>query len=119
MTGLQIYNMASAMLYEDTGTNIKEERYSVHFLNRLIAEAYMVEQNMREAEGSELLTEIPWVDTIEQEIPYHEQMLRTAFVYGLAMHYWQEELDTYQAETCKAEYLAALNDCRQGVWVSI
>ena len=56
MTGLQIYNMASAMLYEDTGTNIKEERYSVHFLNRLIAEAYPVEQNMREAEGSELLT---------------------------------------------------------------
>ncbi len=119
MTGLQIYNLASAMLYEDTGTNLPEERYTVHFLNRIIAETFMLENNMRESEGKELLTKIPWVERIEEEIPYHEEILRTVFVYALAEHYWTEELDTYQADLNRARYLNAINECKRGVWVTL
>lgn len=119
MTGLQIYNLAKAKLYEDTGINIPEERYSVHFLNQTLAETFSVENNIRESNGEELLNSIPWITKIEDEIPYHEELTRTAFVYAVAEHYWQEELDTYQAEVCHGRYLQAVNDCKRGIWVTL
>ncbi|MBR0081553.1 MAG: hypothetical protein IJP98_02300 [Clostridia bacterium] len=119
MTGLQICNMAAAFLYNSASVKTDEGRFSVHFLNRLIAETFGTENSMRESEGREPLASIPWIDGLEKTIDYHDELLRTAFVYGLAAHYWQEELDTYQAERYTAMYINAVNECKRGVWVTI
>lgn len=119
MTGLKISNMAKAFLYDDANAGNEDEKYTVAFLNRIIAETFNVENSIRAAKGQIVLEGIPYIEGLEKDIPYDEQMLRTAFVYALAAHYWQEELDSYQAATCQAMYERAVSDLKRAVWVSL
>lgn len=122
MTGLQIAKAASAQLFagfDDDKTTTENGRYTMHVINRMIAEAFGVENSIRESEGEERLHQIPFITDLNAEIPYHDELLRTAFVYGMAAEYWQNEQEPYQAETCRTLFREALNNCKRGVWETL
>lgn len=119
MTGNEIYKMAIAFLYEDSGKNPKVQNYSVSFLNRMLAEAFRTENSIREQEGTEQLKKIPFLKDLSEDVPYHDEITRSAFVYGIAAHMYAEEQDNYRAEVCRAEYKQALNNSERGVWVEL
>lgn len=116
MTGFDIYTAAAATLYTDTGKNVADEKFTVQFLNRIMQETLSCENSIREASGEELLTAAPVIHTLDQAIPYHDDLTRTAFVYELASLYQQEELDAYQASYYHGMYLQAVHDAKKGVW---
>lgn len=119
MTGFDIYTNASATLFIDTGKNVKDEQFTVRFLNILLQESLPYENNLREFNGEDKLTAAPVLTNLDESIPYHDEITRLAFPYGLAALYQQEELDAYQASTYRQQYLMALNDTKKGIWVEV
>lgn len=116
MTGFEIYTNASATMFIDTGKNVKDEQFTVRFLNILMQETLPYENNLREFKGLEKLTGAPVITTLDESIPYQDEITRLAMPYGLASLYQQEELDAYQASVYRQQYLVALNDLKKGIW---
>lgn len=119
MTGFEIYKRASATMYVDVGKNIKEEKFTVAYLNTMLQETLPVENNLREFYGEELLAKSQVINTLDDEIHYHDEILAGALPYALAALYQQEELDAYHASVYQQRYERAINDCKKGIWVTI
>lgn len=113
MTGQQIYETASAFLYEKDNEDADSKTFAVNFLNILLQEALPYENAVRRRAGKEQLETAPVLAELTEQIDYCDQITRAALPYGLASWYFQEALDNFQAENYRSKYLAALDDARK------
>lgn len=116
MTGKALYILASSTLYEGENEDLDSKKFSVPFLNILLQEALNVENSIREAEGAELLGQAPLLQSLDDDIPYHDEVVRVAFPYGLAWQYRQEAMDNYWATIYRNLYTEALQNATKFVW---
>lgn len=119
MTGKDLYILASSTLYEGDGEDLDSKKFSVPFLNILLQEALPVENGLREAEGAEKLGQAPLLQSLEEDIPYHDRLLRVAIPYGLAWQYRQEAMDNYWATIYRNLFTEALDKLTICNWVEI
>lgn len=119
MTGFDIYSTAQATMFVDTGKNVADERFTVRHLNTVLQELLPLENNLREAEGMELLPAAPIIQSLDVEIPYRDSITRGCIPYALAALYQQDELDNYQAERYHNLYLMACENAKKGIWVNV
>ena len=113
MTGQEIYETASAFLYEKDNEDAESKNFSVPFLNLLLQECLETEHTIRVFNGEEPLT------SLDETIAYADAITRVALPYGVAAQFFQEALDNFQAENYRAKYIAALNDARKLAFVPI
>lgn len=119
MTGQEIYEAASAFLYEADGEDAESKRYSVPFLNLLLQECLEVENSIRISKGLEPLETAQKIETLSDEIIYSDSITRVALPYGVAAQFFQEAMDNFQPENYRAKYIAALNEARRLVFVDV
>ena len=113
MTGQNIYETASAFLYEADGEDLDSKKFSVAFLNVLLQEALPVENSIRRALGETELSSAPYLTALTDTIPYDDSITRIALPYGVASYLFQEAMNNYQAENYRAKCISALNDARK------
>jgi len=119
MTGQDIYEYASAFLYERDGDDSDSKHFAVKFLNILLQECLEVENSIRKFNGDDLLETAPRLTSLAQTIDYDDSITVTALPYGLAAFYFQEATDNYQAENYRAKYLAALQSAAKYTFTDI
>ncbi len=119
MTGKDLYILASSTLYEGENDDLDSKKFSVPFLNILLQEALPVENSIRKAEGAELLGCAPLLSSLDEEIPYHDSILRTALPYGLAWQYRVEAMDNYWAAVYRNLFETALQSVAVFNWVEL
>ena len=119
MTGQEIYETASAFLYEADGEDAESKKYSVPFLNLLLQECLETENSIRISEGLEPLETAQKITSLDENIIYADSITRVALPYGVAAQFFQEAMDNFQAENYRAKYIAALNEARKLVFVDI
>jgi len=108
MTGQDIYEYASAFLYERDGDDADSKHFAVKFLNILLQECLEVENSIRAFNDKALLATAPRLTSLTENIDYDNAITVSALPYGLAAFYFQEATDNFQAENYRAKYLAAL-----------
>ncbi len=113
MTGQEIYETASAFLYEADGEDAESKKYSVPFLNLLLQECLETENSIRRHEGRALLAAAQKIASLDETIDYADAITRVALPYGVAAQFFQEAMDNFQAENYRAKYVSALNDARK------
>ena len=113
MTGQEIYETASAFLYEADGEDAESKKYSVPLLNLLLQECLETENSIRRHEGRALLAAAQKIETLDETITYADAITRVALPYGVAAQFFQEAMDNFQAENYRAKYVSALNDARK------
>ena len=119
MTGQEIYETASAFLYEADNEAAERKRYSVPFLNLLLQECLETENSIRISEGLEPLETAQKITSLDDNIIYADSITRVALPYGVAAQFFQEAMDNFQAENYRAKYIAALSEARKLVFVDI
>lgn len=119
MTGQEIYEIASSFLYERDGDDSDSKHFAVNFINILLQEALPYENSNRLADGAEELIEAPFIASLADTIPYVDSITRTAIPYGLASFFFQEAMDTFQAENYRNKYLGALADASKYSFTTI
>lgn len=113
MTGQQIYELASAFLYEKDGEDADSKFHAVNFLNNLMAETFCCENSIREYKGKELLDEPPFISSLDETIPYQFELTRTALPYGLAAIYFAEAMDNYHEALYRNKYSLAVEEAHK------
>lgn len=117
MTVHDIIRTALAGEYENIENDTEAVQHSIEVLNVLLADCFEAEQNSREAEGKELLTEIPVVHTLSDEVHYNPMMLRYVLPYGIEWKYAEQNLDAERALRYQAMYEDAKHRAGGGVWL--
>ena len=108
MTGQQIYEAASAFLYERDMEDLDSKHFSIPFLNLLLQECLEVENSIRKFNEEPELDRAQELLELDETIVYDDTITRGALPYGLASFFFQEATDNFQAENYRARYLAAL-----------
>ena len=117
MTVQDIIRTALAGEYEDIENDTDAVRHSVTWMNTLLADCYQAEQNSRERDGRELLTEIPTVTALTDEVPYNAVLLRYTLPYGIEWKYAEQNLDMERALQYRSMYEDAKHIAGGAVWL--
>lgn len=113
MTGQDIYEIASSMIYERSGEDADSQEFSVPFLNITLQECLDVENSIRRYKGRAVLIEAPYITALSETIDYDGAITRVAMPYALASHFYREAMDNYNSQDFRARFISALNDARK------
>ena len=104
MTGQDVYEMASAMLYERDNEDPDSKEFAIPFLNLLLEDALPVENSIRRFKGEAELDSAPLLQNLDETIPYSASITRGAFPYGLAAYFFEESGDNYRGNLYRNLY---------------
>lgn len=104
MTGQDVYEMASAMLYERDNEDPDSKEFAIPFLNLLLEDALPVENSIRRFKGEAELDSAPLLQNLDETIPYSASITRGALPYGLAAYFFEESGDNYRGNLYRNLY---------------
>lgn len=108
LTGTQIFELAAAMVTENSTSYAEMLPFSVHYLNIVLQECLEVENSIRRAAGETELTEAPFLAAITEEVAYHAQLTRTAIPYALVEHFYEEQPNYAMADKYRGKFELAM-----------
>ena len=108
ITVRDVYIMAAALIGDRENDDRDERDLSAQHMKILLQEALNCENSMRERDGQEPLTVAP-VLGLDDEIPYHDELVRAAFPYGLAWQYHQDAGNWVLAGQYRTMFVDAVN----------
>jgi len=108
MTVREIYVNAAALIGDRENDDADERDMTVPYMTVLLQEALNCENSMRERDGQELLSVAPILG-LDDEVPYHDALVRGAFPYGLAWQYHQEAGNLSLSSLYRNMFIDAVN----------
>ena len=117
MTVHDIIRTALAGEYEDIENDPVAVTHSITYMNQLLVDCFEAEQNSRERDGIELLTEVPQVTALTDEVPYNTMMVGRVLPVGIEWKYAEQNLDQYRADLLGRRYEDAKMIAGGGVWL--
>ena len=112
MKANDVYMTALSFLSEKPQQN-DVKKFSLGWLNLLLAEALPYENSVRSAGGQELLPRSPEISDLQEEIPYCEEICKIVLPYGLAEFMFSDDGDLYNAERYRSRYVSALSEVQK------
>ena len=119
MTGNEVFRLALSLLIGKPADYQDPQEYALMWINLLMEEALPYENSILIAEGEEPFTATPYIENMEEEIPYHDSIVRVALPYGVASYCWIDDDKMNESELYRARYIAALNDAKKYIPSSI
>ena len=108
MTVREIYVNAAALIGDRENDDADERDLTVPYMTVLMQEALNCENSMRERDGQELLPVAPILG-LDDDVPYHDALVKGAFPYGLAWQYHQEAGNLGLAAQYRNMFIEAVN----------
>ena len=86
MTANQLYRTTLAIMSENESNASSYTEFLIPNINLLLSELFDAENSLRATSGADILTDIPEIMSMTDELPYQEQLCRTEMPYGLATY---------------------------------
>lgn len=109
MTAREIYEIGISYIPELPSDNPDLQRYVVGWVNTFLLETFEVENSIREWAGEELLSTPQIINTIDDEVIYHESLARGAFPYGIAANAFIDDENDYRSNKFGQYYVRGVN----------
>ena len=115
MTGNDLFKAAVGYLTQTVVDSEDLTEFVPGWLNVLLAECLPTENARRRYEGLPELASAPAVtqETMGDDIPYREELLRAALPYGLASDFYREDENYSMADEFRARYIGALTEAQR------
>lgn len=105
-----VYERASALLFEIPGEDSDFRDNLLPLLNILAAEILPYENSIRYSKGEAELDRPPVFELTSDELPFSDDICMMALPYGLASFFCQDESDGYRAHDYRGRYITALQE---------
>lgn len=112
MTANEIFDLAAGWMAQTRADSDDLAPFVPGMLSVLLTEALPYENALRRFEGREELKEAPRVaaGTMEEEIDYHDALLRTALPFGLAADFYRDDENYPVMDDFRTKFVTALED---------
>ena len=97
MTGQELFNETIGMMGLTTSNAVTYVETAVPQINTLLGQLFDLENNLREKNEEDKLTEIPAIFAISDVLPYKESINRRVLKWGLAQLFALSDDDTVKA----------------------
>lgn len=104
-----IYVIAAAFIGDREYDDTDERDLSVPYMNVLLQETLNCENSIRKMHDEPLLGTAPVIDSLDNGLVYHDELVRAAFPYGLAWQYHQEAGNLGLAAQYRNMFIEAVN----------
>lgn len=111
ITARDVYEAACALASQDPGDSPELEQFAPSWLDTLVYEALAFENMRRKYEGDlsrPPLPDAPRIESLDDEIPYDDEICRIALPYGLASQIFKDDQEEYQAQDFRGRFINAL-----------
>ena len=115
MKAEKVFNAAVGFLFEQPGYDVDFKTHAPSIINSLVAESLMYENSVRAARGESELEQAPHIESLEDDIPYCDEICRIALPFGLVSYFYQDEGDGYKAQDFRARFIDALRESAKAV----
>lgn len=112
MIGKEILKISLDLMFE---TETEYEKNAVSFINLMIPELFETENLIRSSLDQETLKEVPYINDLEDVIPYCDNLTKGAMPYGLASMIMMDDDDTSKAGYYRQLYVNAVNSYSRSV----
>lgn len=100
----QIYDITLGLMIE-TGTSSTDYKNNyLPILNTILSECLSRENSLRYRDGMEELTEAPNVQTMDDTVPYHDELVRNVLPYGIGMFFFLGDDELERATFFSTKY---------------
>ena len=103
-TAQQVFNMTIGLMNEDINNSPSFKTFFIPTLNTILGETLEQENILRYRDGVEELTAAPFIENMEDEIPYHEELLRNVVPWGVGMVLWVGDDELERATFFSTKY---------------
>lgn len=103
-TAQQVFNMTIGLMNEDINNSPSFKTFFIPTLNTILGETLEQENILRYRDGVEELTAAPFIENMEDEIPYHEELLRNVVPWGVGMVLWLGDDELERATFFSTKY---------------
>lgn len=112
MTAREIFLRAESFLTQTQDDAQDMVQFVPELLNVILAECLKAENQLRRLDGMQQLAEAPQIteETLDEIVPYHDDLTRVAMPYGLAVHLWREDDNDYRANLFQQMYVNAIGE---------
>lgn len=112
MTGNDIFETAAGWMAQTRTDSDDLAPFVPGMLNVLLEEALPYENALRRFEGKAELEAAPKVtsETMDQQLDYHEVLLRVALPYGLAADFYRDDENYAVMDDFRGRFVTALTD---------
>ena len=117
MTVHDIIRTALSGEFEDIENDQDAQKHLIDVLNTLLIDCFEAEQNSRERDGIALLTEVPQVTRLSDEVQYNTMMVGRVLPLGIEWKYCEQNLDLTRADQYERRYEDAKMIAGGGVWL--
>lgn len=95
MTVQELYDLAKATMFEKP-TSKDYDNYIIPWVNLLLSENFELNNHLRLKHDEDELDEVPWMESMDDEVPYEREMIREILPYGLAANFFiDDDLSKY------------------------
>lgn len=116
MTGIDLINSAIALMGETDPTDYTA--YATPLINLVLAETFDLNNNLRAAKSEEVLTAIPAITAVTDNIAYENELLPRVLPLGLVCRLYVDEGNTSILSMYKQEYDIAKRETDRKIAVS-
>lgn len=112
-TAENIFKKACSFISQAPGDSGELPTFTPDMLDTLVYEALAYENNLRRYYKDPARPELavaPKVASLEDVIPYHDEICRVALPYGLLAQFYQDDENEYAAQKYRMQYVSALKD---------
>lgn len=113
MVAKDVFNIAMGLLQEDDTADF--EVFAIPMLNVILGETYNVNNSLRRYANKEMLTDIPQIVSLNDELIYESYLLINAFPYGLASKIMLDDTDLNKMAFLHNQYAAAVTACSRAI----
>ena len=103
-TAQQVFNMTIGLMNEDINNSPSFKTFFIPTQNTILGETLEQENILRYRDGVEELTAAPFIENMEDEIPYHEELLRNVIPWGVGMVLWLGDDELERATFFSTKY---------------
>lgn len=115
MTGKQILRLCYDIMGTTEADETDFEPNVPGILNVLLGELFHVNNNLRQSKELPVLTEIPQIETLQDEITYEQEIQLTVMPYGIAEKYAAYDDNTVNIGYYNSLYVNGVNYCTRGI----
>jgi hypothetical protein len=91
----ELYDLAKATMFEKP-TSKDYDNYIIPWLNVLLQENFNLNNHLRLKHDEDVLEDCPWMESMDDEVPYEVEMCREILPYGLAANFFiDDDLSKY------------------------
>lgn len=103
-TAQQIYDITLGLMIETETSSTDYKNNYLPILNTVLSECLSQENNLRYRDGMSELTEAPTIQTTEETIPYHDELVRNVLPYGIGMFFFLGDDELERATFFSSKY---------------